>query len=200
MNDQTISRLSRKLSWLLRHGAGESDLGMDAAGWVPIDQLLQTLQVSRAHVDEVVEHNNKARFQIHEGRIRASQGHSAAGMPVTQTALEASWEHFDGDDSIWHGTQPKPLVSIAVEGLHPGKRTHVHLAATIDSVVGKRSNVGVMLEVSVAKLRAADIGVFVSPNGVVLARFVPPSCIVGMRTLSKRANKKQHELKALFGL
>ncbi len=199
MNDQNISRLSKKLSWLLRHGAGETGLGMDAAGWVPIDEMLRQLGASRASLDEVVAMNNKSRFDVLEGRIRASQGHSAAGMPVTREALEASWATFDGDDSIWHGTQPKSVASIASEGLLPARRTHVHLAASLDSVVGKRSNVGVMLEVSVAKLRAEDIEVYVSPNGVVLTRRVPPVAVVGMRMLSRRAKRCEAELRALFG-
>ena len=178
MNDKTIRRLSKKLSWLLRHGAGTKGLPMDAAGWVPVADVLSTLRVSRGALEATVADNNKSRFQVKGERVRASQGHSRQGMPVTLDALEASWERYEGPDSIWHGTRREAVESISHKGIHSGARTHVHLACSLTSHVGKRHNVPVMLEVSCQRLRDAGHEVFVSPNGVVLTRFVPPHCIV----------------------
>jgi putative RNA 2'-phosphotransferase len=44
--------------------------------------------------------------------------------------------------------------------------------------VGKRAQVDVLLEVSVARLRDHGLTVWRSPNGVLLVRRVPPDCIV----------------------
>src|SRR5690606_28115742 len=110
--------------------------------------------------------NNKSRYDIDGDYIRAAQGHSLEGMPVTQQALEASWSVYDGPDSLWHGTNTGALVGIGSEGILPGKRSHVHLAKEIDSRVGKRANVAVMLEVSASRLRGQGQELFVSSNGV----------------------------------
>lgn len=198
MNHNRIKRISHRLSWALRHGARELGLDMDAAGWVFLSELLPKLQVAEAAVMEVVEHNNKSRFEVGDGRIRASQGHSRDGMPVTLEALEDSWALHHGDDSVWHGTNLTALDGIASDGIHAGRRTHVHLAAVLDSHVGKRANVAVMLEVSVERLRGEGLEVFVSPNGVVLARRVPTPCIVGLCALTRAARSQEQRLRARF--
>ncbi len=198
MNPNDITRVSKELSWLLRHGAGEKGLAMDAAGWVSIAEVLRALRIPRATLDEVVAKNNKSRLQVEGGRIRACQGHSRAGMPVTLEALEASWELDTRDDPIWHGTNLDVLASIAKEGLLPIDRTHVHLAEGLDSTVGKRANVAVMLKVEPARLRAEGIGLYRSPNGVLLVRRVPPSCITDVECVSARAKRDEAQIRALF--
>jgi putative RNA 2'-phosphotransferase len=195
----TLKHLSHRMSSLLRHRAGQAGLRMDAAGWVELDELVAHLGQPRHLIDEVVQHNNKTRFEIAGTRIRASQGHSLAGMPVTQEALEASWAIFAGEGSLWHSTQPDAIESIARLGLLRGERSHVHLAESRDSSVGKRANVGVLLEISPASLRAAGQTLFQSPNGVVLCRHVPPACIVDVHPLTKRARQDIAALRAALG-
>ena len=200
MSEQNLKRASHALSQLLRHRAGEAGLSMDAAGWAPVDDVLRRARMSRDTLDVVVRTNNKSRLQIVGDRIRCCQGHSLQGMPVTQEALEASWEELDRADPVWHGTNEEALASIARQGLLPGGRTHVHLAEETDSKVGKRAGVGVLLRVDPTALRAAGIGLYRSPNGVLLARVVPPGCITGLVAVSERAKKGEATLRALFGL
>lgn len=173
---QRIKSFSKKLSWLLRHGASQKNLPMDQAGWVEIDAVLRQLRMSRADLDQAVLHNNKSRLEVRGSQIRASQGHSLDAMPVTQEALEASWARYEGSEYLWHSTQPHLVDSIRAQGLLRGDRTHVHLASSRDSKVGKRV-APTMIQVSLSKLRAAGQEVFVSSNGVVLTRFVPATCI-----------------------
>ena len=200
MDPKISKRLSHKMSAILRHRAGELRMDMDPAGWIAIDDLCAHLRVSRAAIDEVVASNNKARFQVAGSRIRASQGHSLEGMPVTQEALEASWARYRDDASIWHGTRTDAVPSIATSGILRSQRTHVHLAATTGSRVGKRAQVGVLLEVSPARVRAAGYDIFRSPNGVILTRHVPPSCVVDVRPISRRSRAQLAHLRAAFGL
>lgn len=190
---------SKKLSWLLRHGAPSEGIAMDAAGWVAVDDVLLALRLTRDDLARVVELNTKSRLELRGERIRASQGHSTEGMPVTHEALEASWSPFVGDGPIWHGTAAPAIRGIAKDGIVPQARTHVHLTDGLDSKVGKRANVDLMLEVSVARLRALEIGVFQSQNGVVLVRHVPSGAIVGILALSARAKREEAALRALLG-
>ena len=200
MGHDKISLGSKKLSWLLRHGAPSEGIAMDAAGWVSIEDVLRSVRLSRAELDEVVRENNKSRLELASGRIRACQGHSRQGMPVTLEALEASWQLHDEHASIWHGTHPGAAGGIGREGILPGERTHVHLAEGMNSQVGKRANVGIMIEVSPSKLLAEGLRVFRSSNGVLLCRNVPPSCIVGLVPLSAAARKFEASLRIELGL
>ena len=179
LHSRTVRNMSKRLSWLLRHGAAQEGLNMDAAGWVNQDELLNYLKLNCASLDQVIMENNKSRFERSEGRVRASQGHSLEEMPVTREALESSWLIYEvrGVDSIWHATKESVLDAIKREGIIRGQRTHVHLASTRKSEVGKRMNRAVLLCVSVEKLRAAGQRMYVSPNEVILTRYVPPQCI-----------------------
>lgn len=195
-----IVEKSKTLSWLLRHGAREAGVSMDAAGWVPVGEVLRYLRMSRSDLEEVVRTNNKNRLQLVDERIRACQGHSTQNMPVTVEALEASWRLYDEGGSLYHGTTVEATEPISREGLIPQKRTHVHLAPSLDSKVGKRSATPVVLEVSCERLRAAGEKIYEASNGVVLVRRVPISCIVGLVCTTKAAQKKEREVRARFGL
>lgn len=195
-----IVEKSKTLSWLLRHGAREAGVHMDAAGWVPVGEVLRYLRMSRSDLDEVVETNTKSRLQLENERIRACQGHSTDNMPVTLEALEASWRLYTDEGSLYHGTTVEATEPISKEGLIPQKRTHVHLAPSLDSKVGKRSATPVVLEISTDRLRDAGEKIYEAQNGVVLVRRVPVSCIVGLVCTTKSAQKKETELKRRFGV
>jgi len=195
-----MTEKSKTLSWLLRHGAREAGVTMDAAGWVSVAEVLRYLRMRREDLEEIVATNTKSRLTIRGERVRACQGHSTENMPVTCEALEASWDLFAGDGSLWHGTTVDATESIARSGLVPQRRTHVHLAPSLESKVGKRSATPVVLEVSVARLREAGQGIFEAENGVVLVRHVPVACIVGLVCTTRASRASERSLRATFSL
>ena len=71
-------RRARRLTWLLRHGAGEVGLAMDAAGFVSVPDALAASGLSEAELAAVVASENKSRFERRGDRIRAAQGRFAA--------------------------------------------------------------------------------------------------------------------------
>jgi putative RNA 2'-phosphotransferase len=200
MGNGDPTRVGKQLAWLLRHGAGEAGVRMDAAGWVDVEEVLRASRLTRADLEAVVATNTKSRLELRGDRVRACQGHSLAGVPVTLEALEASWAPHVGDAVVWHGTSMSALEGIAREGILPIQRTHVHLAEALDSRAGKRAGVDVMLAVSPQRLRAAGLGLFRSPNGVLLARHVPTACVVGLRPMTERARRRRAELAAVLGV
>jgi putative RNA 2'-phosphotransferase len=185
-----ITRKSKKLSWLLRHGALEAGLTMDEAGWAPVDEVCRRIGLTSAGLDEVIRLNNKGRLRRRGDRVRCCQGHSLDGMPVTQAALEASWAPFRGTAPIVHGTSVAGAEAILEEGIQPMRRTHVHLARSVDSRVGKRANVGVLLHIDPTALD----GVWESENGVVLTRYVPPHAIVRIEGRTRRGKAAEERL------
>lgn len=200
MNTAATIRLSKRLSWLLRHGAGEAGLDMDAAGWTPVAQVLTALKISHADLEEAVRRNDKGRLQLVGDRVRACQGPSLEGMPVTRAALEATWVMVTPSRSLWHGTSVASVAGIAAGGLLPGRRSHVHLAADADARVGKRARVDLLLEVSPRELAEHGLHIFQAPNGVLLVRHVPVTCIVAVRAANPAGQRALPAARRALGL
>lgn len=82
MRKELVKR-SKFLSLVLRHDPSAIGIGLDEAGWVDVDVLLEAIRnkspgFTREVLDEVVATNEKRRFAFSDDgeRIRASQGHS----------------------------------------------------------------------------------------------------------------------------
>ena len=168
MNDRELVRLSKRMSLALRHDPARFGLTLDAAGWVPIDRLLAALRIGRTELDAVVAGNDKQRFAIEGGRVRANQGHSVTvdlGLPPQSPPPR-----------LYHGTGAAAIESIRATGLHRGGRHHVHLSAdtaTARRVGARRGGAVVVLTVDAAAM-ARDGHVFYrSANGVWLTDAVP---------------------------
>jgi putative RNA 2'-phosphotransferase len=189
-------RLSRKLSWLLRHGAKDAGVAQTDSGFVAIADVLRVVRCTRPDLERVVRENAKKRFEIVGEEIRAVQGHSTGVVSID--ALEASYARYEGPDVILHGTSCNAVPGIAREGISPMSRTHVHLAPHATSIVGKRAAVDLFLEVSVSALAAHGHVVFASPNGVLLVRHVPAACIVGIKPARKGVEGRVAVLAGLF--
>jgi putative RNA 2'-phosphotransferase len=196
VDQRAIVKHSKAVSRLLRHTAGERGLAMTADGWSDVDEVCALLGIDRATLALAVEHNDKSRLQLDGDRVRACQGHSREGMPVTLEALEASWTRVQPVDLLWHGTSVAAIEGIALTGIEPVRRTHVHLAPATDSHVGRRTRVDLLLGIDPERLGA---GVFEAPNGVVLVRQVPTTAIVRVDGVSEAGNRVAGSARRAFG-
>ncbi len=180
MNDKTRVKLSKYLSFVLRHQPEAAGLTLDDEGWVAVDLLLEGCaregkHLSRVHLDEIVAKCPKQRFAVSEDgqRIRANQGHS--------TDVELGYEPAEPPDLLYHGTVNQVLGLIFEKGLLKMQRHHVHLSAderTAKTVGGRRGK-PVVLVVDACAMRAAGHVFFCTPNGVWLTEKVPPEFISG---------------------
>ena len=170
-------RVSRRLSWALRHDPVAAGLVLDPQGWAAVADVLTALELSRDVLDAVVAGNDKRRFaiEVRDGteRIRASQGHTVRVdlglVPATPPA------------TLFHGTPAANLPSILAVGLRPGGRHHVHLSADPQTAsrVGQRRRVpSIVLTVDALAMSSAGHTFFVSANGVWLTDLVPPQFLI----------------------
>jgi len=176
VDSAALVRLSRRLSYILRHDPASVGLTLDPQGWVAVDDLLAALgtAVSRADLDAVVAGNDKRRYAIRPGprgrdEIRASQGHS---VPV-----ELDLERVPPPPVLYHGTSAAALPSIRARGLERGGRHHVHLSpdtSTAQAVGRRRRGPVAVLAVDAAAMAAAGHAFYRSANGVWLTDHVPP--------------------------
>lgn len=170
-------RISKRLSYVLRHVPASVGLVLDEGGWVAVDDLLAALarhgpRVTAEELAAVVAGNDKQRFTIAGGRIRANQGHS---VPV-----ELGLAPSDPPEVLYHGTARRNLDSIQDVGLRRGNRHHVHLSidtATAHRVGARRSGPVAVLAVAAAGMAADGHVFFVSANGVWLTEHVPPQYV-----------------------
>ena len=169
-------RISKTLSYWLRHRPDEAGLTLDAQGWADVDLVLAALARQRLPGDidtllAVVEENDKQRFELAPdlSRLRARQGHSiAVELALTPTAPPAV---------LYHGTIERFLDAILREGLRKMARHHVHLSPDAETAtrVGARRGRPVVLEVDAAAMHAEAAVFFVTGNGVWLTDAVPPT-------------------------
>ncbi len=176
MDTKARTRLSKFLSFVLRHSPGDIGLTLDANGWADVSDLLTQAAkhgttFTRPELDEVVATNDKKRFAFDDTRtrIRANQGHSV-DVDLGLTARTPP-------DILYHGTGEQSVASILASGIHKGERHHVHLSATIEQAVavGRRHGKPAVLAVDAKKMHEAGIPLFMADNGVWLADEVPPA-------------------------
>jgi putative RNA 2'-phosphotransferase len=174
MDERDLVRASKRLSRVLRHQPERVGIELDEAGWVDVDVLLAALArhgtpLSREQLDEVVAGNDKRRFAIENGRIRASQGHT---VPV-----DLGLDPLEPPPVLYHGTPSRSLASIMARGLERGGRHDVHLSPDVATArrVGARRGKAVVLAVDAAAMAAAGYLFHRSANGVWLTDHVPPA-------------------------
>ena len=168
-------RVSRRLSYVLRHAPDSVGVDMDEAGWVRVDDLLEGLRrhrlaLTHEQLAEIVATSDKQRFAFDPSgeRIRANQGHS---VPI-DLGLTAQ----PPPPVLFHGTVPSALPTIRAQGLIPRGRHHVHLSVDVDTAraVGGRRGRPVILRVDAAAMADDGAVFYCSANGVWLIDAVPP--------------------------
>lgn len=167
-------KISKFLSFILRHNPESIGLELDAHGWASTALLLSKMQEHGKKIDlkllqEVVEHNDKKRFAFNEdgSMIRASQGHSIS--------IDLVYKPTEPPEYLYHGTAIRFVNSIRTKGLIPKGRHHVHLSLNVETAknVGSRHGVPVILTVNAKAMQEAGYTFFVSENNVWLTEHVP---------------------------
>ncbi|CAM5166062.1 unnamed protein product [Natator depressus] len=172
-------RLSKALSYVLRHGAAQLGLEMGADGFLDVAALLSLPRfggVSVADVRHVVETNEKCRFALRphpsDGRlqIRANQGHSL--QQVSELELIPLLEPTALPQTIAHGTYLRHWPAICRGGLSRMGRNHIHLAPGLPGdghvLSGMRQDCDVAIVIDGPQALADGIQFYRSANGVIL--------------------------------
>ena len=143
-----LIKVSKFLSFVLRHKPEVINLTLDNEGWASIAELIEKakpqITLTPKLIKKVVLENDKKRFALSDDErcIRANQGHSIQVnlqlSPVKPPAL------------LYHGTARRFLEPIKQKGLKSKQRHYVHLSSDFKTAiaVGKRYGKPVVLEVA----------------------------------------------------
>lgn len=130
-------RISRFLSYLLRHRSKDRPLSFDPwgfAGWEEVAARVRERfpETTEEQIRAVIQDSDKQRFELRKDQVRATYGHS---FPV-----DLGRQNVEPPAELYHGTARDLAQSILREGLRPRGRQHVHLSTILDDAmaVGRR--------------------------------------------------------------
>ena len=166
-------RISRFLTYLLRHRPKEYPLMFDKRGFVDWGDVVELVQeryydVTEEQIEAVINGAEKKRFELVDGKVRATYGHS---FPV-----DLGLEPVEPPPELYFGTARDLAQSILHKGLKPRDRQFVHLSASLEDAeaVGKRRDpVPAIVVVDTRAARQADVA-FYRSGPLFLAENVPP--------------------------
>ncbi|TWT29982.1 RNA 2'-phosphotransferase [Blastopirellula retiformator] len=175
MDAKQLKSTSKFLSLVLRHQPDKIGVELDEQGWIDVETLLAAInrsgkRVTREQLNEVVETNDKRRFQFSGdgAQIRATQGHSVE--------VDLGYQPATPPEFLLHGTPERSVAIILETGLKKMARHHVHLhhdQATA-SAVGQRRGKPILLQIAAGRMHADGYLFYVTPNEVWLTDEVPP--------------------------
>eukprot|EP00736_Rhodelphis_marinus_P011301 Rmarinus@m.25818 len=195
-------RLSKRISFYLRHGAIKAGIPIRTDGYVKVSDLLNQKDFRNVSVDSIrhiVATNDKQRFKLDDidGQlcIRANQGHTLSSVVSEELLKPVTPE--DGLSTVVHGTTYKSWKKIReTGGLLKMQRNHIHLALGLPGeegvISGMRKQSQVHIFVDVKKAMDAGIPFFRSDNNVILTPGVGDQGILPMDYFEKVVEKSGH--------
>ncbi len=171
------------ISFILRHGKEEFEAGLiDEHGWMSVDYLVSLKGLSKELIDEIVNTNNKSRYEYNEDKtkIRARQGHS---IPVNVEMRKAQITHEN--PYLYHGTSDRFIESIRKNGLLSQSRQYVHLSGdrkTAINVGVRHGGKVVLITIDALQMVKDGIDIYISNNGVYNVKKVDPKYFLNFIT------------------
>ena len=170
-------KISKALSYWLRHNPESIDIKIDENGWVNVKELIEKAKneilFDFNELKQVVQNNDKKRFSFSDDlcEIRANQGHSIK--------VELNLKEIIPPAILYHGAPIGVVDLIMKEGLKKMNRHHCHLSKDKETAekVGSRRGKFKILEIEAMKMRADGCKIYLSENGVYLVDEVLPKYI-----------------------
>ena len=133
-------KLSKLVSYILRHKPEDYGITLDAEGWVDIPVLIYQIikqhnafaGINKSSFEQIAKHSGKQRFEIVDNRIRAYYGHSIKKKIAREQSCPP--------DVLYHGTPTQTAELIVKDGLKAMNRQNVHLSSDRETaeIVAKR--------------------------------------------------------------
>lgn len=130
MNERELSWFGRTLTGILRHFPEKFGLFMDENGWVDVNEIIENVKkrnprsrwLRPEHVIAIVKTDEKGRYQIKMGKVRATYGHSL------ELTLDLPTE--DIPEALFYPSSPEEAEILLEIGIRHSDRAMVHLSDT----------------------------------------------------------------------
>lgn len=176
---EKITKISKHLSYVLRHNPESINIELDKNGWADVNLIIsnskEKIEFTIDELKEVVRTSDKQRFKLSDDfkKIKANQGHSVSVdldlMPIVPPF------------KLYHGTAPRFIPFILKEGLKKMNRHHVHLYS--EENINKAKDTGtryqkgvesVVLIIEAKQMCNEGYKFYKTENDVYLVDWVPP--------------------------
>ncbi len=173
-------KLSKLVSFILRHKPEDYEITLDDEGWVDISVLIKQIVgrhkeyagINKGSFEQITKQSGKQRFEIKDNRIRAFYGHSIEAKIVRDKSCPP--------DVLYHGTPTQTAQLILKDGLKAMNRQNVHMSSDEQTaeIVAKRWHSDYLI-LKVDAKRAFDEGInfYEGNENIWLADFIPPQYI-----------------------
>jgi len=165
-------RLSRFLTFLLRHRPKDYPLAIDREGFARWPEVVDMVQerfydVSEDQIRSLIAGGSKKRFEIRGEKVRATYGHSFP-IDLGATAPEPPAE-------LYFGAARDLAESMLRDGLEPRDRQYVHLSLTADEAesVARRHDASPAILIVDAQAAHAEGILFYESGPLFLVENVP---------------------------
>jgi len=196
--------MSKKLSYILRHGATSAGLKVRQDGFVRVNDLLSLKDFQSYNLESlqrIVAEDEKKRYKMiiddesGDFYIRANQGHSLEIEGIQDDLmLTRITEPFP---MCFHATYQKNMESIKTTGLKVMNRKHIHLSASLESRSGKRAGCDTLIHIDMKKAMEDGIVFYRSDNDVLLTSGIdgvlPPRYFLKMEAFLSLMSQRNTE-------
>jgi putative RNA 2'-phosphotransferase len=168
--------LSRLMFMSLRHKPSDIGISLDHEGYCDLESFILGVRkkpnlsdASIADIENIVRTDNKKRYKIEEGQIKANYGHSC---------LRVTYPIITPPEILIHGTSMANWQIIKSDGLRPMTRKYAHMSESVDFAIlaGKRKikdSSLVLIQVRTLEAHADGLIFYLADNGVWLADYIP---------------------------
>lgn len=176
MSDREVDQVGRTLAGVLRHFPERFNLKMDNRGWVDVREFINALTERQPryhwlrvhHMVALIQTDPKGRYQISNGRMRATYGHSF------DVELDLPTDNIP--DKLYYPATEEETAILLENGIMPADRRMVHLSRTAADAYSAgrvRTEKPVILEVSTSSMIEGGLPIQRAGKTVFITKSVP---------------------------
>ncbi len=170
MNNNQLSSISKKLSYILRHDPEKYNIKLEKDGWANVLEIIKALNITFDCLETIVKNDSKTRYSFNSDKtkIKANQGHSVS--------VEINFKKVIPPKFLYHGTAESNFKSIMTKGLMKGTRQYVHLSSDKDTAiqVARRHSKDIYIfEIDTTPMIKDNVPFYLSENNVWLVDYIP---------------------------
>lgn len=180
MNENEMDWFGRTVTGILRHFPEKFEVTMDEHGWVDINEIIDNIRrknprshwLKPEHVIALAKTDEKGRYQIKMGKIRATYGHSL------EVKLDLPTDSIP--DELYYPSSPEEAAVLMEIGIHHSDRAMVHLSDTKISAReagSHRVKSPVVLNIDAKGAIEAGVVIYRAGNHVFTTDFIPSEFI-----------------------
>ncbi len=176
MSDREIEHVGRSMAGVLRHFPKRFDLEMDDRGWVDVRAFISAMierqprlhWLRMHHIVAIVETDPKGRYQLSNGKMRATYGHSFD--------IELDLPTDNIPSLLYYPATAEEATILLENGLKPADRRMVHLSKTSADAYNAgrvRTERPTILEIEASRMIEENVAIQRAGKTVFITKEVP---------------------------